>query len=69
MFVVKHYQRNGLVAVCGCDSYEYQAESPLRMDLFHKVHGASVIDIADGDSVFVENLAGKTVTAIRPPRE
>lgn len=66
MFTVKHYRRGGLVAVCLCDSYEYQPESPLTVDLFHKVNGATTVEIAQGDSVFIENQVGKTVTAIRP---
>jgi hypothetical protein len=66
IFTVKHYRRGGQVAVCLCDTYEYQPESPLTVEMFHKTNGASFLDIGPGDSVFIENPLGRTVTAIRP---
>lgn len=65
MFVAKHYQ-DGKVYICTCDSYEHDTESPTRVDMNHRVNGPTTFYILPGDSVFIENLAGKTVTAIRP---
>lgn len=65
MFTVKHYKREGkVVSISGCDSYELLGTH--RVELFTRGVGVTVIEVAPEESLFVENIAGKTITAIRP---
>lgn len=68
VFTVKRYRR-GKLDGWTCDSFQLDAESPRAIELFVKGQAVTVVDIAPEDSLFVENVAGRTVHAVRPPRD
>lgn len=63
MFTVKHYRHDGITAVSSCDSYEVKGS---EVTTFIRSVEYAVIEVGPRDSLFIENIAGKTVTAIRP---
>jgi hypothetical protein len=66
MFVVKHYRNDGTILVATCDSYEVDTtRSPHRITTYARPAGPVHLDPVQGEAVFVENLLGKTITAIR----
>lgn len=69
MFTVKVIRANGLNEGHSCEKYSMDSESPVRVTLFTRGIGWEHVDIERGDTVFIENAAGKTVASIRPPRD
>ena len=65
MFTIKHYNRRGQAQVRSCDSYSYDPADPSRMVLSMRGGERVVINIAPDEEVFIENMHGRTVTAIR----
>lgn len=68
MFTVKVIREQGTTDVHGCEKYSMDSESPVRLSIFTRGVGWEFVDIGRGDSVFIENVGGKTVHSIRPPR-
>lgn len=65
MFTVKHYRKDGSIDVGSCHRYVVATGKPARIELYAK--GAAKVIVPEmGETVFVENLAGKTVTTVRP---
>lgn len=67
MLVVKHMQADGHISVIGCDSFHRHKTDASRF-VTVAAGKTQTHDIGEGDQVFVENLAGKTVDLIRPGR-
>lgn len=68
IFTVKVY-RSGVLSTYGCDRYDVDTESPRQLALFTRGTGWETVPLEARDEVYIENLAGRTVHAIRPPRE
>lgn len=68
MFTAKIYRR-GQLTVYACDRYEVDVESPQSLSVFSRGGGWEVIALEPTDEVFIENLGGRTVHAIRRPRD
>lgn len=62
MFTVKHYKRDGTMAVSACDSYERKEN---KLTLFSRGIGNTEVEVAPDEAMFIENVVGKTITAIR----
>lgn len=69
MFTVKVYRSHGSQEFHGCEKFSIDAESPVEIALFTRGVGWETVRFERTDAVFVENLMGKTVVAIRPPRQ
>lgn len=66
MFTVKHYRANGVRSISACESFEHDLNTP---DVIRLNRPDEDVVVGEGDSVFIENMAGKTVYARRPPRQ
>lgn len=68
MFTVKHYRRSGSLQVTACDGYELHPNEPNMVLLQKRAEGYVRLEFEPDESVFIENLHGKTITALRPKR-
>lgn len=68
MFTVKVYRATGITEVHGCEKYSLDSESPVEVAIFTRGIGWETVRFDRADTVFIENLSGKTITAVRPPR-
>lgn len=69
MFTVKVYRGHGSTDVYSCERYTLDSESPVAIALFTRGIGWETVEFdRQRDTVFVENLMGKTIHALRPPR-
>jgi hypothetical protein len=70
MFTIKHFA-DGALRVYSCLGYERDRDRPSYILLRHppaSLGEPKEISIARDDEVYIENLAGKTIDLIRPPR-
>lgn len=63
MFTVKHYRRDGKIAVTSCNRYIVSAGA---VEVSSKGAPDETIAAEMGETIFIENAAGKTVTTVRP---
>lgn len=68
MFTVKVYRSHGTTEVHGCEKFTLDSESPVEVAIFTRGIGWETVRFERSDTVFIENLGGKTITAVRPPR-
>lgn len=64
MLVVKHMRADGSVSVVGCDSFHRHKTDATKF-VTVAAGKSQAHEVAEGDQVYVENLAGKTVDLIR----
>lgn len=64
MFTVKHFPLHGPRRVLACESFEHDQDA----GIVHLNRPDEDLELEPGDTVFMENMHGKTVYAIRPPR-
>lgn len=65
MFTVKHYSTRGVLKVCSCERFELNTEAPTEIAISSRAEGSRLITLSAGETVFVENMNGKTVAIAR----
>ncbi len=65
MFTIKHYTAKGVLKVCSCEKFETDVDQPHEVRINSRATGPELVVLGAGDSVYIENMHGKTIAIAR----